>query len=124
MSPDKSKLTKRQFVDQIRSRERQQKKSLLFGMVWIACIFMLMALADYVKDHGQSVVFLGFDVYEILKVLCLISLFGLIVLIMILAAIPGATCPNCRKGLFGIPAQISIATGNCGYCGEKVFEEN
>ena len=32
-------------------------------------------------------------------------------------------CPHCGRSLAGrVTAQIVIATGNCGYCGERVLE--
>jgi hypothetical protein len=34
----------------------------------------------------------------------------------------GVPCPHCKKRLFGVAGQIAVATGNCGYCGEKAFE--
>jgi len=93
-------------------------------MVLIGCILLAMALADYAKDHGQSVMFLGFDARDMLGGLSLILIVGLMISLVVLGVLgKGAVCPNCRKPLFGIPAQIAVATGNCGYCGQKVFDE-
>ena len=30
-------------------------------------------------------------------------------------------CPNCKKSLTHAAGQIVVATGNCGYCGVKLF---
>jgi hypothetical protein len=35
----------------------------------------------------------------------------------------GLSCPSCGKAVMGVRAQIAIASGNCGNCGEKVFSE-
>lgn len=35
----------------------------------------------------------------------------------------GHRCPSCGKPLIGLSAQVAIATGNCGHCGESVFFE-
>jgi len=34
----------------------------------------------------------------------------------------GHRCPNCGKRLLGFTARLAIATGNCGHCGEGVFD--
>jgi hypothetical protein len=37
----------------------------------------------------------------------------------------GLACPHCHKFLAGQQSsQIVIATGNCGHCGERIFDEN
>lgn len=33
----------------------------------------------------------------------------------------GLLCPACAKPLFGVSAQVAIATGNCDHCGSEVF---
>lgn len=33
------------------------------------------------------------------------------------------SCPSCGKPLLGVISQVAIATGNCGYCGARVFDE-
>jgi len=35
----------------------------------------------------------------------------------------GLHCANCGKLLTGASAQIAVASGNCGYCGERLFSE-
>jgi hypothetical protein len=124
MNPRETKLTKREFVDRVRLNEQRQKKTLLFGVILIGCIFLAMGVADCAKDHGHSFMLLGFDVRDMLGALCVILIIGVVVSLVVMGVLgKGAVCPNCHKPLFGIPAQIAVATGNCGYCGEKVFEE-
>jgi hypothetical protein len=87
----------------------------------VAFWLIAMALADYAKDHGQPYLFGGVDLREILGWMCVLSICGLFAALLILGR--GVPCPNCCKPLCDIPAQIAVATGNCGYCGEKVFDE-
>ena len=35
----------------------------------------------------------------------------------------GVRCPSCGKPLVGLSAQVVVATGNCGQCGERIFNE-
>jgi uncharacterized membrane protein YfcA len=35
----------------------------------------------------------------------------------------GLICPHCRKALAGFNSQVVIATGKCGFCGDKVLED-
>jgi hypothetical protein len=35
----------------------------------------------------------------------------------------GVICPHCRKALVGLNSQVVIATGKCGFCGDKVLED-
>lgn len=124
MNANETRLTKREFVARVRLHDQRQKKTLLFGMALIGCILLAMALVDYAKDHGQSVIVLGFDVRDMLGGLCVLLILGLMVSVVVLGVLgKGLVCPNCRRPLFGIPAQIAVATGNCGYCGQKVFDE-
>lgn len=75
------------------------------------------ALLDGLLNWGGSTVFR--QAYLI---------FGIILFVVYLMALVGSgvlrgvPCRHCKKRLFGIPGQIAVATGNCGYCGEKAFE--
>jgi hypothetical protein len=35
----------------------------------------------------------------------------------------GVNCPHSRKALVGLSSQVVIATGKCGFCGNRVLEE-
>ena len=32
-------------------------------------------------------------------------------------------CPHCRKLLGGFSSQVVVASGNCGYCGQRIIDE-
>lgn len=33
-------------------------------------------------------------------------------------------CVHCRKCLGGFPAQVVVASGRCGFCGQRILDEN
>jgi hypothetical protein len=121
MNANETRLTKREFVTQIQTREHRLRKRSFFGGLLVAFWLIAMALADYAKDHGLPYLFGGVDVREVFGWMCAFSMCGLLAALLLLGR--GVVCPNCRKPLCDIPAQIAVATGNCGHCGEKVFDE-
>jgi hypothetical protein len=108
-------MTKQEFVLQLRSRDRQY---VIRG--WIALLLIVTGL-------GAAAFLEHLAFHEGLNKVCYGLLAGLL-LIGTVALIcwgepRGVPCPHCRKRLFGVVAQIAVATGNCGFCGEEVFEQ-
>lgn len=33
-------------------------------------------------------------------------------------------CPHCQRCLGGLPAQVVVGSGRCGFCGEQVIEQD
>lgn len=83
-----------------------------------------MALVDYSRTHGYLDRCGNVNVMSIFGVVWMVSLmvaFGWMLILDLKC--PGATCPHCKKGLQAFSAQITVATGFCGFCGEQVFEQ-
>jgi hypothetical protein len=95
---------------------------MLGGLLMVAGLFGI-ALLDYAKTHE----YLGWsgnvDVVKLFLALWAIAFFLLFGMLIVKSARCGATCPHCRKRLQAISAQITVATGYCGYCGEQIFEQ-
>jgi hypothetical protein len=114
-------MTKHEFILQTRTRERQFKQRGFWGGIFVALLLIGMAVVDYLQQHDKLHWAGSLDLRTVIGVLWLVCV-GYIGIIAILSTWPGAQCPHCRKQLYGAPAQIAVATGNCGYCGEKAFD--
>lgn len=110
-------MTKKEFASQIRVRDSQFNRGLFIGFT-VAGLWMFIApLLDHFYDLNKSKFLLqawyGLGCIIILAVLATLIVFG---------SRRGIPCPHCGKRLFGVPGQIVVATGVCGYCGERVFD--
>lgn len=109
-------MTRKELTSEIRSQASRSRRRILVG----ATIIGLWMISGAFLDN-----FLNWEGSEFLRKAYGVSGFIVVVVfLLVLAASPcaGVPCPNCKKRLFGITAQIAVATGNCGYCGDKVFE--
>jgi|SRR5882724_4236906 len=109
-------MTKQEFVSQIRFRNRQY---IIRG--WIALALLVIglgaaAILEQLEVHGG----LNKIWYGLLAGFLLVGTVALICW----GESRGVPCPHCRKRLFGSVAQIGVATGNCGYCGKKLFDDS
>ena len=82
-----------------------------------------IALLDYAKTHDHFGGFGGVDVMKVFLLLWAIGFFVCFGMLIVKSARCGATCPHCKKRFQPISAQITVATGFCGFCGEQVFEQ-
>ena len=110
-------MNKKEFASRIRIRDKKFYRVLFAGMTAVG-IWMLSApfLDHFYKFNEPKSVTLAWGIFgiaAILAVMMVLAFFG---------SQRGMPCPHCKKRLFGIPGQIAVATGNCGFCGEKVFE--
>jgi hypothetical protein len=108
-------MTRKELGSQIRSRDRQNKWRTFIGLTLIGLWAVGGVFLDDFLNWGGSM-FLryaysaaGFIVFAVF-ILCAV------------ASQIGVPCPHCKKRLFAVAGQIAVATGNCGFCGEKVFE--
>lgn len=108
-------MNRKELAAQIRSRANQNKRQTI---VWLTILGLWMvagALLDNLLNWFGST-FLRYA-YGVLG-------FVLFVIFLLAVAVSqmGVPCPHCKKRLSGVAGQIAVATGNCGYCGEKAFE--
>jgi hypothetical protein len=108
-------MTKKEFASQIRLRDKHVTRIIFIWMTVIGLWMIGGALLDNVLNWGGSDVFR--QSYGIFGVVIIIAFFLALVVLQ-----RGMPCQHCRKRLFGVSAQIAVATGTCGYCGEKAFE--
>jgi hypothetical protein len=115
-------MTKDDFVlRQTVAKREENKVSIILLVVLFGGLIGLGSLAPWM-DHHRSVVSI--------QVAYGVSIFGFMIGNMIFlvwgirrrARQYGHNCPVCGKPLVGFAAQIAIASGNCGHCGQPVFD--
>ena len=110
-------MTKKESAPQILVREKKFKRGYFLGLAAMGLWMLVAPALDHFYNLNQSKILLqtwavgGF----ILGVL-------FFVVFLVFSSQRGVPCRHCGKRLFGIPGQIAVATGNCGYCGEKAFD--
>ena len=117
-------MTKQEFITRQQALTRATNKRLGFWMVFFfAALCGCIPLSSYIERHEQDYRWIGtaFGI-GLLTFLCanlgLMAWYGLRQ-----QRRYGHRCPHCNKSLVGFGAQIAIATGNCGQCGESVFSD-
>ena len=108
-------MTRKELASQIRSLDRKFKQRIFIVLTIIGLWMIGGTFLDNLLHWGGST-FLR-QAYVVLG--CAIFVAFLLVLAVSQVGVP---CPRCKKRLFSVPGQIAVATGNCGYCGEKAFE--
>jgi DNA-directed RNA polymerase subunit RPC12/RpoP len=108
-------MTKQEFVSQIRTRDHQYVIRGWIGLALIVIALGAVGLVQHLETHERSSKIL----YGLIAGFLLVGTVALICW----GEGRGVRCPSCGTRLFGTRAQIAIATGNCGYCGQKVFEQ-
>jgi len=116
-------ITKQDFISKIHERDRlSSRAALALGILMVTAVFG-MSLLDYAKTHGHLGWAGNVNVMKVCSVLWIVAFFSVVVgLIVVNVGRRGVFCPHCKKQLQSIPAQITVATGFCGFCGEQVFE--
>ena len=110
-------MNKKEFASQIRVREKKYVHGYVIGLSLVGFWMISGPVLDHFYNLNQSKVLLNAWAAA-----------GIIVILVLCAALlvygsrRGVPCRHCGKRLFAIPGQIAVATGNCGYCGEKAFE--
>ncbi len=109
-------MTKKEFVSQIQIREKKVRRGYFTGLTVVGLWMVSAPLLDHFYDLNKSKMLLqvwcGFGMAMCIAVFAVLLVYG---------NQRGVPCRHCGKRLFGIPGQIAVATGNCGYCGEKAF---
>jgi hypothetical protein len=87
----------------------------------IGTCLLLGALADYAREHRL----LGGNLPDVSRIFgwCCIALIVILGVQVALAGSRSVKCPHCKKVQDRIHGHIAIATGYCGYCGEKIFDQ-
>jgi hypothetical protein len=109
-------MSKHEFISGLHANDRNFFKWLFIWMIALALWAMGAALLDN---------FLGFPNSTLRYAYCFlgIAVFGAGFIHLLAGTERGMPCPHCHKRLFQIPGQITIATGICCYCGERIFEQ-
>lgn len=110
-------MSKHEFISGLHANDRKFFTRLFIWMVALA----LWAIGAAVLDN-----FFGFANSMTLRyAYCILGMaIGAAGFILVLAGTErGMPCPHCCKSLFAVPGQITIATGICCYCGERIFEQ-
>src|SRR5262249_41358097 len=115
-------------LEQFRSNLRvYQKYEWISAGCFMAGVVTMTGVGSLVAQRVKEV---GFDA---LSIVVLLAAFIGIVALMGYGAVRypnrrmrelGLLCPSCKKQLITFGSQVVIATGRCGYCGEKVLESN
>lgn len=118
-------MTKHEFIAKQREMTRgANKRSAISIVFFFGGLIGCAALSGYIDRHAEeyrwisAAVGIGLFVFLIANV-ALILWFGLRQQRSL-----GHRCPHCNKALVGIGVQLAIATGNCGHCGERVFNDD
>lgn len=120
-------MSKQEFIrlDAEAARKSLRRSLVVVGLGWVVGAAIIGGGISLVKHLDQAVFF---DRPELLKRYWFEGLFGCLLLALVVAAsrvkqIFGVPCPNCDRRLVGISSRLVVMTGNCAYCGEKVFNE-
>jgi hypothetical protein len=113
-------MTKEEFIQRRQTSERKSRRYSVAGFVALGLCMIGAAVATSWKEHGGLT---GTGSCDLGNSLVLAG-FVIMLLCMAVAGIvnSGQPCSACGKRLHGIAAQIAVATGNCGHCGEKAFD--
>ena len=119
LGPDS--MNKHDFISSLQKQEQKFKRSVFCLVMACGVCLLLRAFADYAHEHALPVL-MGVDLHKYIRWAC----FALLVsfTIPVIASCGSLIkCPHCKKLLDGIHGHIAVATGCCGYCGERVFEQ-
>ena len=117
-------ISKQEFISKIRERDRNASRAALTLGILLGLFCIGMAGLDYAKTRN----YLGWagdvDIGKVMLALWMIACVLVVIrLIVVTSGKRGVSCPHCKRQLQSIPAQITVATGFCGSCGEQIFEQ-
>ncbi len=101
-------MTKAEGIRRLQVGERVLRRSVAAGLTALGLSILAGAV---IGSHDAQEIFVAIGV--VLMMLC-----------MVIGGITNSRvrCAKCGRQLQAIPAQIAVATGHCGYCGEEAFE--
>jgi hypothetical protein len=116
-------MTKQEFISRQKAMTQSSNKRMIgWLVVFFGVLLGGVPLSRYVEQH-EELTWLG-------------PVFGIGLFVFLIGNLPllawfakrqqrrfGIYCPSCGKPLVGLSAQVVIATGHCGHCGESVFSE-
>jgi len=117
-------MTREQFILQQQKRNEFSIKRtvVVLGSILVFCSVPIgvayVVSKDTTPERSRRLLGIGLIVYIIAVY------FGLLVSVRRNLNTYSILCPGCGKRILGFTGQIAIATGNCGYCGVKVFDES
>ena len=114
-------MSRAELIQMLESQKKIQNRT----GYWLLSYLVLFVLGVWASKHQNIIP------EDTLTAILLIGLFGGIYGTLIVVAICtkkqreklGLCCPRCKKGFVGISAQIVLAAGRCGRCGEIVLED-
>jgi DNA-directed RNA polymerase subunit RPC12/RpoP len=107
-------MTKQEFLDTLESRDRQYVKR-----GWISLALLVLSIAGIcIIQHTEAHILTTKFLYGLVA----LFLFAGTIILLFWDMPRGVRCSSCHRRLFKTAAQITAATGNCAYCGERVFE--
>ena len=113
-------MTKPAFILCLKTRERRGRHFMTAGIAFLGLSLIAAAVADSFRDGS----FFQGSMSKLASGLLLVGVIGAVLLIIVgAAANTGIPCAKCGRRLFQFSASIAVATGNCGYCGQKAFDE-
>jgi hypothetical protein len=117
--------TKEVFISKLRDRDRLLNKlALVLGILLVALLFGVAGL-DFAGIHGFLAWSGDVSVMKLFLILWMIAVVAVVIRVVIVNnGRHGVFCPHCKKRLQAISAQITVATGFCGFCGEQIFEQS
>lgn len=110
-------MTRKEFASEIQIREKQCRHVLYIGLAVVGIWMLSAPILDYFYNFNESK-----SLAQAWGIFGIVAIFAVAVVLAYFGSKRGMPCSHCKKQLFGIPGQIAVATGNCGYCGEKAFE--
>jgi hypothetical protein len=115
-------MTKQEFIHRNKAWKQSTGR---IGAVGVICFFCILGIMAAIDNHQQRN---GWSSK-------IDSLLGLLTFFLLVSLLPlvfwfqkrqlkrfGMICPNCGKPLVGRNGNVVVATGNCGSCGEAVFD--
>ncbi|HZV36346.1 MAG TPA: hypothetical protein VFB72_17350 [Verrucomicrobiae bacterium] len=107
-------MTKEQFLDRLQARDRDYVMRGWIALMLLVMAVVLMFVAVRFGTHALAT--------KVLSGLVAMSLVTGTSILLFWDLSRGVRCTSCRRRLFKTAAQITLATGNCAYCGDRVLE--
>lgn len=113
-------MTKQEYIARQKAMTHGMNRRALWGLPALAAIFAIFfSFCFYMDRHPQSA-WMGNLIGGGLTALLLGCFLWMLLTIRQHQRDFGVKCRSCGKNI--VSSQIAIATGNCGYCGEKLFD--
>src|ERR1700759_1215598 len=101
-------MTKVEGIRRLRAGERFMHRSIIAGLTFLGLSVLGSAAAT---SHEAQEILVAIGVTSMLACFFVAGI-----------AKSRVRCVKCGRRLQDVPAQIAVATGHCGYCGEEAFD--